>query len=107
MPEQVKQTDRPEQGFVGLGQYLDANKGTLDAQFGKDTSEAQQFSGYNDLYRAAENMGRASGTNPDPTTVPGYSDAMDKAGKAQGRAPSPAPGVSARRCRMRPRSTRA
>ena len=35
MPQQVNQTDRPEQGYVSLSQYLNANRGTLNQQLGQ------------------------------------------------------------------------
>jgi hypothetical protein len=82
MPEQVHQTDRPELGFVSLGQYLGANQGTLDQQYGQDASASKQFTGYDDLYKAARSMGY---TNPgaSPQSVEGYQSALDQASKAQ------------------------
>lgn len=83
MPEQVRQTDRPELGFVSLGQYLGANKDALDQQFGKDSTDAQQFTGYDSLYNAARNMATHSGQEPQGSAVEGYQSALDSANKAQ------------------------
>jgi hypothetical protein len=58
MPEQVRQTERPELGYTSLGEYLDANRQSLDQAFGQAQSDAAQFKGPLTDPMASHELGR-------------------------------------------------
>lgn len=69
-------------GFVGLGQYIDANSGTIHDQgagiVGDATAQAGAAQAQADgLAQQAYGAGAATG-NADPTTMTGYGDALAK-----------------------------
>lgn len=85
MPEQIIQRDRPELGFVSVGQYLDANRGTVDRDYNKARTDAAAMGqGFAPLWGGnAPNLpGTSTPPGPGSTQVEGLSSYLDQAQKA-------------------------
>jgi hypothetical protein len=90
MPEldRADRSQRPEMGFVSLGQYLDANQGTLQSGFDTAQKEAQGLGGQLEQYLGKATAGAtassaASGQPTKPQDAEGYQSAISQAMQAR------------------------
>src|ERR1700737_1302277 len=87
MPDTQDRSQRPERGFVSLGQYLDANQGTLGAGFDQAQKEAQGLGGKIDAWQQGANdnaFTQSAGRTPQkPQDAEGYQSAISDAMKAR------------------------